>query len=438
MSRYRLIPPHQAHSPRNPRSADRPLAAGAGTAACPRAVGRALLAGCALVMTAGAGADSVVYPTGVFPDDAQHVQAAADAGGAVLLKAVNTAGLATAFNFGADERQALQSGFVALTRDVTIVGENLGWAQTTIQGGFAPFVEFVPAKTKIQGIDFESPFDSAITLLSSTGSDISHNTVHHVLPVRVRVPSGRIITFADGIDVFGDSQQAVTGTVRIHDNVIDGLGAIFSNGIQFDSVSADSEITGNVIRNVNSASTEAGSGITVIRSQKPVLIENNDASPGPGHSGNPGIFIDGDHSAVYTVRNNVVTGDDPFGDGIDVAGGDATGTSGTVAAVITGNHITLHHAPNGGGIVLFDLVTGALVERNRIEGAGGFALVITTYGFQTNTASLNRFIDNDIEGYSSSVADVFLDANAQTNQVSGECKTVIDKGVGNSVTCTAP
>ena len=38
-------------------------------------------------------AHSVVYPTGVFPDDVQNVQAAVDKGGVVLLKAVNVSGL---------------------------------------------------------------------------------------------------------------------------------------------------------------------------------------------------------------------------------------------------------------------------------------------------------------------------------------------------------
>ena len=42
----------------------------------------------------------VVHPTGVFPTDHQAVQAAVNQGGVVLLKAVDTGGHPSAFNFG--------------------------------------------------------------------------------------------------------------------------------------------------------------------------------------------------------------------------------------------------------------------------------------------------------------------------------------------------
>jgi hypothetical protein len=84
---------------------------------------------------------------------------------------------------------------------------------------------------------------------------------------------------------------------------------------------------------------------------------------------------------------------------------------------------------------LFDLVTDNLIQENEIEGDGYIALGITTYGFSIGTASLNRFIDNDIEDFKASFADVFFDANAQNNLLIGECKSVIDLGVRNSATC---
>jgi hypothetical protein len=65
--------------------------------------------------------NSVVYPSGVFPDDVLNVQAAVDLGGNVLLKATNAAGQPTAFNFGTPE--ALPDRQVLLTTDVSILGE---------------------------------------------------------------------------------------------------------------------------------------------------------------------------------------------------------------------------------------------------------------------------------------------------------------------------
>jgi len=76
----------------------------------------AVLVLCVLLATNGAqSATTVVYPTGVYPTDVQNVQVAVDLGGTVLLKAQNTASIATAFNFGPP---VVGSGFVTLHRDV--------------------------------------------------------------------------------------------------------------------------------------------------------------------------------------------------------------------------------------------------------------------------------------------------------------------------------
>ena len=48
----------------------------------------------------GGGSTTVVYPTGQYPADVNNVQAAVSAGGKVLLKATDTAGVFTPFNFG--------------------------------------------------------------------------------------------------------------------------------------------------------------------------------------------------------------------------------------------------------------------------------------------------------------------------------------------------
>jgi hypothetical protein len=380
---------------------------------------------------------SVVYPTGVFPEDVQNVQAAVNKGGTVFLKAFNRAGIPTAFNFSTEIRSAFGSGFVNLTTDVSIVGEHVGKYQATISGGFGPIQGPAPVKSSIQGLDFESPFDDAIVILASTGTDVIGNVIHNVVPVKVEIlADGNIITFGDGVDFFGETDTSISGKVRVIGNVIDGLGAIFSNGIQFDTVGAESEISGNTVRNLNSVATEQGSGLAFVRIQKPMLIANNlivlGASP---TSDADGIFIGGDAGARYQVIGNWVFCDGPNGDGIDIAGGNGVGTTATTNALVRGNHIATVNAPNSAGIAVFDLVVDALIAGNDLHGTGYFALGITTQGFETNIASLNRFIDNSLTDYTSVVADVYFDVNAEHNQEIGRCKTLIDLGVDNSSTC---
>ena len=108
---------------------------------------------------------TVVYPTGVFPADGINVQAAADQGGTVILKATNRQGKPTAFNFGTPYPNHGGAGFasvagvtVSLNTDVAILGEQVGQKMTTINGGCNPILGLVPVKSKIEGIDFEAPW----------------------------------------------------------------------------------------------------------------------------------------------------------------------------------------------------------------------------------------------------------------------------------------
>ncbi len=398
-----------------------------------------LMGMCSLNSRADSGPFSIVYPTGIYPDDVTRVQAALDRGGTVLLKAVTAAGVPSPFNFGTGLAAGQSSG-VFLNKDVTLVGERIQSHRSTILGGFLPIQGLLPTKSTIRGIDFESPIWDAITIGASSGSVITDNVFHNVVPVRVRVPSGAIITFAQaigfsGYDDSGPAPGLITGRLLVARNTIDGARAIFSNGIQFDSFSADAEIADNDIRNVNDDTTETGSGIVIIRAEGRVSIVGNVIAPGPTQNfGADGIFIDGNQGARYQVIGNTIRCVAPYADGIDVAGGDATTTTGTVDAEVVANSVSVN-GEFAFGIFLWDLVTETKVKANSIEGAGTFALGISTYGFETNVASLNSFIANGLRNFVSNQADLFYDANTQNNKEIGFCRSVVDLGSGNSSAC---
>lgn len=386
------------------------------------------------------GPPAVVYPTGVYPDDVVRVQAALDQGGTVILKAINVHGAPTSFNFGTGI-SITESGGVILNKDVNIVGEVARSHRTTILGGFLPITGVQPVKTSIQGIDFESPFWTAITIGASTGCVIVDNIFHNIRPVQVRVAAGRIITFAQAIGFSGydasgvPAPDLISGNLVIAGNTIDGARAIFSNGIQLDSLSADVEITGNKISNVNDDTTETGSGILVIRAQTSVTILGNAIAPGPTTNfGADGIFVGGDQSARYLVLANSIQTQGPFADGIDMAGGAANGTTGTIGAKVFANSVVVN-GPNAAGIFLYDLVSQSQITANLITGSGINAFGISTYGFETDTASENHFTANDIRGFASNESDLFYDANAQNNVEIGFCRSVEDFGSGNSSSC---
>jgi hypothetical protein len=124
-----------------------------------RPVAIALVIALWLAPAARADPITVVHPTGAHPHDAALVQAAVDAGGTVLLKAVGEDGSPTPFNFGPAEPG---SGHVTLTRDVRVLGEEGDRARTIIQGGHAPIRSFDGISAEVRGVAFEGPLRFAL------------------------------------------------------------------------------------------------------------------------------------------------------------------------------------------------------------------------------------------------------------------------------------
>ena len=110
---------------------------------------------------------TVVYPTGVYPDDVTHVQAAVSAGGEVLLEAADKHGRPTAFNFGP---AVIGPGAVILPLDVVVRGTVAEGHMTTISGGYSPIKVFAPIRVRIEGLRFEGPSGTAITVRKASGN----------------------------------------------------------------------------------------------------------------------------------------------------------------------------------------------------------------------------------------------------------------------------
>ncbi|MFN2624113.1 MAG: hypothetical protein ABR611_14850 [Chthoniobacterales bacterium] len=376
---------------------------------------------------------SVVYPTGLFPLDVQNVQAAIDGGGTVILKATNSVGQPTAFNFGPAD---VQNGTGAnLTTDVTILGERVGQSMTTINGGLAPFLGLMPVKTHIESIDFEGPMDSPIVLISSTGSEIVGNVIRGQVPVPLIFPFR--FTETEGIFVAGnnDPQNAITGRIRIADNLIEMSTGDFANGMQFDEVSADIDITGNTVHFLQSNGVVQTLGILVIRSHGHATITNNLVimETGDPNAFPAGILFGGYPEARYMVSGNTIITNHPNADGMDAVGFDVS--EGTHGAIITNNHIVMHSLiPTSGGIALVGAVDSSVVSSNTIEGTNGSAIQIL--GFDSATvADSNKALANNISQESASVSDIFLGPFSTNNLVAGQCATYVDQGIGNHTTC---
>jgi hypothetical protein len=376
---------------------------------------------------------TTVYPTGSFPLDEHNVQDAINRGGTVILKANNTAGQPTAFNFGPPDPQV--NGGVNLTTDVTILGEQVGQSMTTINGGFNPILGVAPVKSTIQGIDFEGPLDSPIALIRSSGANIVGNRIRGIVPLPLFFGTEIEGIFVSGFD---DPQNAITGRIKIANNIIEISGGDFVNGMQFDEVSADIEISGNTVHFLESDGVVQTIGVLVFRSHGKADILNNQIMMGPG---NPdafpvGIFAGGHPEARYRISGNTIMNSHPNSDGMDIVGFSSSIT--TQQASVVGNDVVLNSSvPTSGGIVFVGAVKNSIMASNRVEGTGGNAVQILGLD-STLTTDSNHSVGNDISQFSSLNGDVFFGPDSVNNLVAGHCATYIDLGVGNRITCGTP
>ena len=370
-------------------------------------------------------ATTVVYPTGIWPDDGHNVSVAAAGGGTVLLKAVNAAGVPTAFNFGDQyfDRCTTELGFV----DVKIIGERIGHNRTTIHGGCSAFVVDGGAKVTIQGIDFDAPFADAVVVVNTTGTDIIDNHILSVAPIRFFFG-----TYTDGFDIFGGESQGLAGTVRVIGNTIENLGADFQAGMQVDdNVAANVIISNNDVTIAQMPGTGfiESDGLLVIRCHAPVEITGNHVTVGPNFAFD-GIAIAGDHNASYLVKGNTVVSDSPQADGIVLIGGFFSET--TVGAVVDENSVEMHGS-DFGAITAYGDVAQSQVKANRISGDSAWAISSQGFGF---SGSSNQFLENNLARHTSTLADVLFDSFTHDNVVFGMCGSVIDDGTNNLITCT--
>jgi hypothetical protein len=362
-----------------------------------------------------------VIPTGTYPVDVEAVQAAVDLGGTVVLSDVDAAGVPTAFNFGPPEGD----GVVRLTVDVEIVGDR-GRHRARIVGGSFPFFGVAHARTRIEGVTFDSPGLSAAIFVRSTGVEFVGNRVTGVVGVELTDPfpvvEGRGVKFLGNDDPDG----AFTGRVVVADNRFDDMHAELSQAIVLDQVAADVSIVGNRVEDV------AGGGIVAYGVDGSFEIARNTIVPGSGtsswHVGN-GIDVWGGRG--LRVERNVIRCDNPMADGILVGGiaGDGVGT--VDGAEILHNRITM--AGQYGAISLWGDVDRSVIAHNRTVGSGEYAVGLLPISGD-EVASANRIRGNVARAFVPAVAHWVVGAHAVDTVVAGNGGTVHDEGRDTVVT----
>jgi Right handed beta helix region len=390
-----------------------------------------------LAWAASAAAQTVVVGTGNPDIDVPAVQAAVNQGGQVILKGH--------FSFNRPPTVPTATSFVGglatvlVWKAVAISGTQDGDDEmASIEGGTTPFyVEASGASVTIQGLRFIRPKGDAIFVYAVSGLVIASCKIEGVETLQT-------IGGGDGIDINTSSgvpmptnpgkPENISGTLLVANNDIDVAGGtaqdltvgvlIFSVGVPGAEVEA--YVSGNKIRNT----TEPA--INFRRVGGRVYVERNVLTTGSvaGPAGNlQAIRVV--NTGSYVIAHNSIDCAWPQAAGIGVFSQIAAWP--LERAVVVDNDVTMS-APEGtvfgansAGIEIRGIAQGNMVMNNRIRGRARAALAVT------GTTGNNTFVSNDLDGFQSSLADVFVDAGVTNTVVVGRQISVEDHGGGTVV-----
>jgi hypothetical protein len=365
--------------------------------------------------------------------DIANVQAAIDQGGDVSLRGL--------FNFGA-------SGAVVIKNDVNIsgqVGEG-GTLLTTISGGFRPFSSgpsptpvLAPGpRISIRHLDFAGARAAAIYLTYASDIDVVGNHFSGIAPA----PASGML-FQRAVHITGlvpSNPQAITGTVTVAHNVMDmysSVGPVLCQGVSLyltTGVEADishNEIfacTRNSIESMDNYRGAAGQGLVRITHNR--IIPPAVGFPWPttvspdgivfGWYYNPAAAGEPGKASPVEVAHNYVESNGPVGVGI--------------VALTTGSWV--HHNTirmNTGYVGIAAGTADNLIEHNTVTGTGSLAFMVMRFLPALPAAAGNYFLSNDVSMFTPATADYLLMAETTGNVVCGATGSVIDLGIGNTV-----
>jgi hypothetical protein len=381
-----------------------------------------------------------VTGTGDPNQDIPAVQAAVDQGGTVVLTGH--------FSFDRPPTAPDTTGYnrmVTVSKSVSISGNRDVYGDLpTIKGGDWPFfVDAAGAQVTIQELRFVSPTSGAVWIYAAGGITIAGCQVRAIIPsVEFAVEAGQAGSVSTAIFAGADphppsktqlGQPAnFSGTWKILNNDIDLAGqagtlalgiAMFSVGRQPDS-EVDIDVSGNKIRNA----TEPAINFRIIGGR--VYVERNVVNTGAvsGGAANPdAIRLVGAGSYLVT-HNSIDCGwSDTGATAINIIGQGAPLIPET-GAVVVDNDIIMS-APSGtagAAIEIRGFAGSNTVLNNRLRGRASVALSVTDQN--GGTPASTSFVSNDLTGFQSSLADIFVDAAAPNTFVIGRQATVMDQG----------
>jgi hypothetical protein len=382
----------------------------------------------------------VLAGTGDPNTDVPAVQAAVDRGGHLVLTG----------HFSFDRPAAAPSGaavsrMVTVSQSVVISGApDQNGDMPSIQSGEWPFfIDSVDAHVTIQGLHFIQPKAGAIWVHAAGGLTVAGCRIESIVPsAEFAAEASQVGPVSTAIFVGADphppsatqlgTPENFSGTLAFLNNDIDvGVGAtpgaqtlgiaIFSVGKSPDK-EVDIYVSGNNIRN----STEPAINFRVIggraSAERNVIVTGVTGGADAIRVVGSGSYIIAHNSIDCAWANGAATAINVMGQGV----------SAEASAITVDNDVNMS-APDGtvfgassAAIAIRGFAQGNSVLNNRIRGRARAALAVMD--MNSGIPENNSFVSNDLDGFQSSLADIFVDAGVTNTSVIGRQALVEDHG----------
>jgi hypothetical protein len=391
--------------------------------------------------TAGAQAIEVMG-TGDPKVDIPAVQAAVDRGGRVVLKGH--------FSFEAPPTVAEQPsiifsgaplGTVLVSKAVVISGalDDQG-EMTSIEGGTNPFyVEAPGSHVTIQELHFIHTKAVAVRVVAASGLVIASNRIEGIERITNQAPA-IIVSTSPSPPNAGDGQpENISGTLWIANNDIDLQGTAVGSylGILVFAVGKSPDKEVDVYVSANNIRNSTSRPINIYAVGGRAYVERNVITTGAlgANSAPSGDVIHIVGPGSYLIAHNSI--DCAWASGLQ-AGIRLQSRPGQPVshAIVVDNDVTMS-APEGtvfgitsAAIEIRGAGEGNVVLNNRIRGRANFALSVAA---ENGTPQDTKFIMNDLQGFTSAQADLFVDTGGTNTIAVGRQNKVEDRGSGTVI-----
>jgi hypothetical protein len=295
----------------------------------------------------------------------------------------------------------------------------------TIESGTIPFYVDAPGEpVTIRGIRFVRPTHTAILVRAVRGLEITSSRIEGLVPFSIGAGAISINTRGEmPLPSSPGNPENVSGHLLIAHNEIDGTGGTAQEptaGVTVFSVgqSPDREVDLDII--ANQISNTSAPTINIRRVHGRVRVLGNTVQTSPETVGDVDAvrLVNG---GSILMANNSVECKWPNAAGINVFSPFAEWP--TEHVIVEDNNVLMSPSPGtalgdfSAGISIRGFAHGIVIRHNTISGRAGAAL--SMYAFRGGVPADNALIDNRLEGFEATVADIFVGSGVARGHIVG-------------------